>query len=235
MFSAQGAVLRRLVKASVLVLGAGIVLAGCAPVKFGSAAIVGNHAITIATLDTDATSLSQNAKPFASLFKLSQAEATQDALTWLIRFQINEQLAEQAGITVSPGAAKAAWAQIYDEAKANAASQGVTNASQNLILVNAGIPPNLYDEVQRYAAIDNLYEAMVNGGKVPTTQSASNAAGAKLAHAQCLAAKSLKIQVNPQFGRLNYSSYAVVAAASTVTRAQGPAKKASLAGLAPAC
>jgi hypothetical protein len=231
----HSAVLRRLVKASVLVLGAGIVLAGCAPVKFGSAAIVGNQSITIATLDTDASSLSQNAKPFANLFKLSQAEATQDTLTWLIRFQINEQLARQAGITVSPGAAQAAWAAIYAEAKANAASQGVANASQNLILVNAGIPPNLYTDVQRYAAIDNLYEAMVNGGKAPTTQSASNAAGAKLARAQCLAAKSLKIQVNPQFGRLNYTSYEVVPAASTVTRAEGPAKAASLAGLAPAC
>ena len=231
----QSAVLRRLVKASVLVLGAGIVLAGCAPVKFGSAAIVGNQSITIATLDTDATNLSQNAKPFASLFKLSQAEATQDTLTWLIRFQVNEQLAQREGITISLGQAQAALAQIYAEAKTNAASQGVSNASLNLILVNAGIPPSLYKEVGRYAAIDNLYEAMVNGGKLPTSQSASNAAGAKLAHAQCLAAKSLKIQVNPQFGRLNYSSYQVVPAASTVTRAEGPAKAASLAGLAPAC
>jgi hypothetical protein len=231
----HSAVLKRLVAASAVVAGAGIVLAGCAPVKFGSAAIVGNHAITIATLDTDATNLSQSAKPYASLFKLSQAEATQDTLTWLIRFEINEELAQQAGITVSPGAAEAAWAAIYNEAKANAESEGVTNVGPDLILVNAGIPPNLYAEVQRYAAIDNLYEAMVNGGKAPATQSASNAAGAKLAHAQCLAAKSLKIQVNPQFGRLDYSSYAVVALASSVTRAEGPAKKASLAGLAPAC
>ena len=220
---------------SAAVLGVGLVATGCSAVKVGSAAIVGNQRITVATLDTEVTNLSENVKQYHNPGSLTVVQQTQDPLTWLIRFQINEQLARQAGITVSPGAAQAAWAAIYAEAKANAASQGVANASQNLILVNAGIPPNLYTDVQRYAAIDNLYEAMVNGGKAPTTQSASNAAGAKLARAQCLAAKSLKIQVNPQFGRLNYTSYEVVPAASTVTRAQGPAKAASLAGLAPAC
>jgi len=220
---------------SAAVLGVGLLATGCSPVKFGAAATVGSHRITLATLDTEVTNLSQNVKQYHNPSSLTSAQQTQDTLTWLIRFQINEQLARQAGITVSPGAAQAAWAAIYAEAKANAASQGVANASQNLILVNAGIPPNLYTDVQRYAAIDNLYEAMVNGGKAPTTQSASNAAGAKLARAQCLAAKSLKIQVNPQFGRLNYTSYEVVPAASTVTRAEGPAKAASLAGLAPAC
>jgi len=231
----HSAVLRRLVATSAVVLGAGLVLAGCAPVKFGAAAIVGNQAITIASLDTEATNLSQSAKPYSSLFKLSAAEVTQDTLTWLIRFQINEQLAQQAGITVSTAQEQAALAQIYAEAKANAASQGVSNASLNLILVAAGIPPNLYTEVGRYQAIDTQYETMANGGTAPTSQSAQTAAGAKLTREQCLAAKRLKIQVNPQFGRLDYSSYEVVPAASTVTRAEGPVKAASLAGLAPAC
>jgi hypothetical protein len=228
-------VLRRLVKVSAVVLGVGLVLTGCSTSKFGAAAIAGNHRITIATLDTDATNLSQGAKPYSNLFQLTQAEATQDTLTWWIRFQINEQLAQQAGITVSAGQAQAALNEIYALAKQNAASQGVSNASLNLILANAGIAPSLSMEVGRYQAIDTLYETMVNGGKLPTSNSAVTASEKKLQHAQCLAAKSLKIQVNPQFGRLNYSSYAVVAVASTVSRDEGPAKAASLAGLAPAC
>jgi hypothetical protein len=231
----HGAVLRRLVITSAVVIGAGLVLAGCAPVKFGAAAIVGSNRITIATLDTEATNLSQGAQPYSSLFKLTPAQVTQDTLTWLIRFQINEQLAQQAGITVSTGQWETALNQIYAEAKANAASQGVTNASLNLILVAAGIPPNLYAEVGRYQAIDTQYETMANGGTAPTSSSAQTAAGAKLTRAQCLAAKTLKIQVSPQFGRLDYSSYQVVPAAATVTRAEGPVKAASLAGLAPAC
>ena len=40
--SGQSLGLRRLVKASAVVLGVGLLLAGCAPVKFGSAATAGN-------------------------------------------------------------------------------------------------------------------------------------------------------------------------------------------------
>src|ERR1700735_1603076 len=148
-------VLRRLVTTSAVVLGAGLVLAGCAPVKFGAAAIVGNQAITIATLDTDATNLSQDAKPYSSLFKLTAAEVTQDTLTWLIQYQITEQLARQAGIEVSAAQAQTALQNAYLSAKTSAASQGVANASLDLILAHSGIPPVLSAEVGRYLAIDS--------------------------------------------------------------------------------
>ena len=70
----------------------------------GAAAIVGNQRITIATLDTEVTNLSQAAKQYPGVVNLTPAQATQDTLTWLIRFQINEELARQAGITVSTDA-----------------------------------------------------------------------------------------------------------------------------------
>ena len=50
-----------------------------------------------------------------------------------------------------------------------------------------------------------------------------------------MAAKNLKIQVNPQFGQLNYDQVAIVAAPATVTRPAGPAKAPSKSGLTPAC
>jgi hypothetical protein len=50
-----------------------------------------------------------------------------------------------------------------------------------------------------------------------------------------VAAKTLKIEINPQFGRLNYSQYQVVSAPSTVSRAEGKATAASTSGLTPAC
>jgi hypothetical protein len=43
-----------------------------------------------------------------------------------------------------------------------------------------------------------------NGGTLPTTTSGQTAITAKLQHAQCLAAKALAIQINPQFGQLNF-------------------------------
>ena len=53
------AVLRRLIKVSALVLGAGLVVTGCGPVKMGAAAIVGDQRITVATLDNEVTNLSR--------------------------------------------------------------------------------------------------------------------------------------------------------------------------------
>ena len=220
---------------SAAVLGVGLVVTGCSSVKFGAAAIVGNQRITLATLDTEVTNLSQNVKQYHNPSSLTAAQQTQDTLTWLIRFQINEQLARTEGITVSDAQAQTALGQIDAEAKSELASQGVSNASLNYILSYIGIPSNLASEVGRYQAIDTQYIKQVNGGKVPTATAAQTATTAKLTRAQCLAAKSLQIKVNPQFGQLNYTQYEVVSVPATVARPEGPAKKASTAGLTPAC
>ena len=96
---------RRLVTTSVVVICAGLVVTACSPVKLGSAAIVGNERITIATLDTEVTNLSRTVKLYPGTVQLSQEQQTQQTLTWLIRFKINDELARQAGITVSTASA----------------------------------------------------------------------------------------------------------------------------------
>jgi len=217
------------------VLGVGLVATGCSPVKFGAAATVGSHRITLAALNDEVTNLSRNVQQYHNPSSLTAAQQTQDTLTWLIRFQINEQLARVQGITVSAAQAQTALAQIDAEAKSELASEGVSNASLDFILSYIGIPPNLASEVGRYQAIDTQYIKQVNGGQVPTASAAQTATTAKLTRAQCLAAKSLQIKVNPQFGQLNYTQYQVVSVPATVARAEGPAKKASTAGLTPAC
>lgn len=220
---------------SAVVLGAGLVVTACSPVQAGSAAIVGNQRITIATLDTEVANLSQAVERYKSTVQLSQAQQTQQTLTWLVRFKVNEELARQAGITVSNAQAEAALATIYAAAKANAEAQGVPNPSLDLILAANGIPPNLAHEVGRYQAIDDQFARQANGGKEPTSTSEQTAVSAKLTKARCQAAKALNIQVNPQFGQLNYDQLAVVAAPGTVFRTAGPAPTASASGLTPAC
>jgi hypothetical protein len=228
-------VLRRLIAVSGAVLGVGLVATGCSPVKFGAAATVGSHRITLAALNNEVTNLSRNVQLYHNPSSLTAAQQTQDTLTWLIRFQINEQLARAQGITISTAQAQTALAQIDAEAKSELASEGVSNASLDFILSYIGIPSNLASEVGRYQAIDTQYIKQVNGGKVPTATAAQTATTAKLTRAQCLAAKSLQIKVNPQFGQLNYTQYEVVSVPATVARPEGPAKKASTAGLTPAC
>ena len=81
----------------------------------------------------------------------------------------------------------------------------------------------------------HVRHAEANGGKLPTTQADSNTVTAALTKAQCTAAKSLSIQVNPQFGRLDYSQYTVVANPNTLSQPAGKPSPASTAGLTPAC
>ena len=220
---------------SAVALGAGLVVTACSPVKLGAAAIVGNDRITIATLDTEVTNLSQTVKLYPGTVQLSQEQLTQQTLTWLIRFEINDELARQAGITVSTAQAQKALDVIYSAAKANAQAQGISNVTLGLILVANGIPPNLADEVGRYQAIDDQFAQQVNGGQEPTSTSAQSATTAKLNKARCQAAKALNIQVNPQFGQLDYNQLAVVTVPGTVSRPPGPAKAPSTSGLTPAC
>ena len=228
-------VLRRLVKASAVVLGAGLLVTGCSPVKFGAAAITGNHRITIATLATEVTNLNQAVKQYPGTIQMSSAQETQETLTWLVRFQINEEMARQAGITVTPAQAQKALDQIYQAAKANAEAQGLSNVTLDLILAANGIPPNLSAEVGRYQAIQDQFVLQANGGQLPTTTSGQTAVTAKLQHAQCEAAKSLAIKINPQFGQLNYTQLQVVSAPNPVAASPGPVKPTPSAGSTPAC
>jgi hypothetical protein len=232
------AVLGRFIKASAVVVGVGLVVAGCAvtPVKLGSAAIVGNQRISIAALDSQVTNLGQAAKQYPGIVTLTSAEQTQATLTWLIRYQVNEKLASQQGISISPAQASAALQSAYDNAKVAAQEQGVTHVTVALILAASGIPPDTSAELGRYEAIADQYMKNVNGGTTPATGSAAaTAAGNKLTNAECLAAKALNIQVNPQYGQLDFSQLQVVSAPPAMSRTPGPVTSASPVATAPAC
>ena len=111
--------------------------------------------------------------------------------------------------------------------------QGLTNVSLNLILTGSGVPPDTSAQLGRYEAIANQYLKMANGGQTPTSTSAQTAADAKLASAECHAAKNLDISVNPQYGQLDYGQYSVVSAPNPVFRSGGPTASASPVTTAP--
>ena len=228
--------LGRLVRASAVVIGVGLV-AGCAvtPVKMGAAAIVGSQRISIATLGTEVGNLNQAASHYPGVVTLTPTQATQATLTWLIRYQVNEEVARQAGITVSAEQAQVALQAAYANAKASAEQQGLTNVTLDLILAASGVPPDTAAELGRYEAIANEYLKIANGGTAPTSSSAQTAADSKLSLAECQAAKALNIAVNPQFGQLDYSQLQVVSVPNPVARPAGPATSASPVATAPAC
>jgi hypothetical protein len=220
---------------SAAVIGLGLAVTACGRVEMGAAAIVGNQRISIANLDTEVTNLSQSAKQYPGVVNLTPTQMTQETLTWLVRFKINEEIARQAGITISAAQEEAGLALLYNAAKSEAQAQGLTNVTLNLILAANGIPPNLYMELGRYQAIETQFIENTNGGTIPTSSSAQAASTKQFQHAQCVAAKTLNILINPQFGRMDYAQYLVVSVPVSVTRPEGPAAAPSLSGLAPAC
>jgi SurA N-terminal domain len=209
------------------------VLAACSPVKMGSAAIVGDQRITVSSLDTQVTNLQAEAKTYGNQVQLTTAEMPAAVLSWLIRFQISDQMTVAAGISVSEAQVQAGLASINSQVQQVAQEDGLSNPQ--VVLVNAGVSPQMLPDLGRLQAQETAFAEKANGGKLPTTTAESNKVQTALTKAQCSAAKSLNIQVNPQFGRLDYSQYTVVPVTDTLSRPAGVPSPADTTGLAPAC
>jgi hypothetical protein len=223
----------RLAAFGALSVGACAVLAACSPVKMGSAAIVGDQRITVSSLDTQVSNLQTAAKPYGSQVQLTSSQMPAAVLGWLIRFAIQDEVTASAGISLTQQQVQAGVANINSQAQSAAASNGLSSAQA--VLFSAGISPQMLPALGQYQAQEIAYAEKVNGGKLPSTTAEDNTVDAALTKAECTAAKSLNIQVNPQFGRLDYSQYTVVPVADTLSRPAGTPSAASTAGLTPAC
>ncbi len=145
----------------------------------------------------------------------------QQVLGWLVRFRVRDRLAERQHITVTPTdvqkALKAITAQIR---------QGGNTATLSEVAVANGLPPDMLSDLGRYQAIETNLLNRLDGGKLPSQTSAQQALQTTFTTSECRAAKSLDIKINPQFGLLDYSNYAVVPAPTTLSKPQ-PAAAAS--------
>jgi len=211
-------------------LGACALLAACAPVQMGSAAVVGNQRITVASLDDQVSNLQAAAKPYGSSIPLSSAQMPAAVLSWLIRFPIMDQVAAANGISVTPAQASAALSSL----NAAAPQYGASDAKQ--LLIADGASPQMFPQVGRWYAELMAYELKQNGGKQPASQAEATNLSNAVNKAQCTAAKNLNIKVSPQFGRFDYAStsFSVVPAADTLSRPAGTPSPASTEGLTPA-
>ena len=213
--------LRRLVRPAAVVIGIGVAVTGCSSASRSAAATVGHHRITIATLDSETANLSQAVAKTPGSVRLSATQLTRDTLTWLIRFQINDEVGRQNGITVTAAQAQAGLARVYALAQSETAAAGLKKPSLTEVMVTNGIPPDLQPDLARSEAIEAQFIERANGGKLPTTNSAETAVMTRLDKARCVAAKKLRIFVSPQFGRLDYGQFQVVSAAGIQSPAQG--------------
>jgi hypothetical protein len=203
-----------------------IVLAGCGsgPVQMGAAAIVGSQRITSTTLSDDVAGLNKTyqANPsVAGQLQYKPAQMPQLVLTWLVRFQILDNVARTKGIQISPGDSQrglAAAAQIFQQQTGQNISAG------ELALANA-VPPGLLTQFGRFEAILSKLTVLYTGGRQPTSQqdqqAESQIVNQRLTADIGSATKNLNIKINPRYGQLNTAQLTIGSAPDRLSRPSG--------------
>jgi SurA N-terminal domain len=203
----------------------GLAVAACGTVHMGAAAIVGDQRVSSSSLNAQVANLSAGYQKYRSQVQLqySTSQMPQQVLGWIVRFKVRDRLAQREGITVTSTETQQALSSI----EASIKSQG-ESAPLPAVAVANGLPPDMLTELGQYQAIETKLLDRLDGGKLPSASSAQTALEDEFNKSQCLAAKSLDIQINPQFGELNYSDYSVVAAPSTLSATQTQAAAAKV-------
>ena len=216
--SGQRAALRWAAAAAVAAAGT-LALAGCGQTLLGAAALYSNQRISNSKLTAEVSNLNAAYQADKSKVQIqyTQADMPRQVLSWLLRFATSEQLAKRLGITVTP-----AQAQAQAQAEKARARQSGDTLSEAAVL--NGLPPDLLPELGRWIAIQLKLQERLDNGVPPKTNAAQQALLTKINHVQCLAAKSLHIKVNPQYGAYDYRQFAVVPLPSTLS-AVAPAGK----------
>lgn len=214
---------------TVAVAGA-VVVTGCGQVQAGAAAVYGNQRITSGKLAAEVANLTTGYQEYKGKVQIGYARSDmpRQVLTWMLRFATAEQIAKRRGIVVTP-------AQAQKELAIEAARTKQSGDTLAEAAVANGLPPDLLPELGRWFVIQLRLQNQLDGGKAPTSTAASQALSKRLAHVQCLAAKSLNIKVNPQYGGYDYSKFAVVPVASTLASGPHAAKPTPTPHLTPAC
>jgi hypothetical protein len=199
----------------------------------GAAAVLGSHRISSATLSAQVSNLESTIRDSKGKIQLQfkAPQAPQEVLSWLVRFQVREQMAVRNHVTVTTGESQRALASIAAQAK----QSGGNVPLADLAAAN-GLPPDMLSELGRYQAIQNLVIGKLDGGTLPSGNSALQSLSQQFTREQCIAAKTLSIRLNPQFGRLDYSQLSVIPAVSTLSAPQTPSPSpTSKPQLSPAC
>jgi hypothetical protein len=209
-------VLRTPITLTAAAVAAAVALAGCGNVRLGAAAVTNTDRISAATVAAQVSNLDQAYQADKAKVQLQfpAAQKPQVVLSWMLRFKVREQMARRYGIHVTQRQVQAALASVTAQAR----QSGVTLSD---LAVANGVPPDQIAELGRYLAIQDAVLTRLDGGQLPTDQAAQQTLGNQFNTSQCRAAKSLGIQVNPQFGELDYRQISVVPVPDKLAAAPG--------------
>jgi hypothetical protein len=229
-------VLRTPITLTAAALAAALALSACGTVRLGAAAVTHTSRIATATLTAEVSNLDAAYKADKAKVQLQfqASQMPQEVLSWLLRFRVRDKMAERYHLTITRSEVQQATASAAAQAKQS-------KVTLTELAVANGVPPDQVPELGRYIAIQNQLLARLDGGKLPTASAALQALGNQFNKSQCRAAKSMGIQVNPQFGQLDYSQVSVVAVPNKLAAAPGTASPSPSASatsspqLTPAC
>jgi hypothetical protein len=193
-----------------------LAMTGCGQTQFGAAVLYNNQRISTAKLAAEVSNLNAGYQANKSKLQIqyTQADMPRQVLSWMLRFATTEQVARRTGIRVTPAEAQAQLA-----AETARARQSGDTLAQAAVL--NGLPPDLLPELGRWIAIQLKLQSKLDHGVAPTTTAAQQALLIKVSRVQCLAAKSLHIQVNPQYGAYDYRQLSVVPAPNRLVAPAG--------------
>jgi hypothetical protein len=198
---------RRLVSAVAAAAAAGLALSACSTLKMGAAAVTADGRISTSTLTAEVANLNTAYAADKARHVSPQrpvGQETQQVLTWLILFKVYDKIAAQHGISVTNAQQQRALNTYSSQAKANNLSLA------EYLSAGGALPPDLVPQFGMASAIQAELATKIDGGVSPSTQAGRAALNAQLGHVQCVAAKSLNLAVNPQYGQYDYAGYMVV-------------------------
>ena len=155
--------LRTPITLTVAALAAALALSACGTTQLGAAAVTNTSRVPTATVSAEVSNLDAAYKAHKAKVQLQfpVSQMPQTVLSWLLRFQVREQMASRNHLVITRSEVQAALAS----ATAQARQSGVTLTE---LAVANGVPPNQLPELGRYVAIQNELLDRLDGGKLPT-------------------------------------------------------------------
>ena len=188
-------------------LAAALTLSACGTVRIGAAAVT-NMRISTATLSAEVSNLNAAYKADKAKVQLQfpASQMPQQVLSWLLRFRVRDQMAERYSLTVTRGAGPGGAGLRGGAGQAERGHPDRARGGQRGAAGPAARAGPVRGDPERGAGPDGRRDA------ADRLRGAAVALGNEFNKSQCRAAKSLNIQINPQFGQLDYSQISVVAA-----------------------
>lgn len=220
---------RRALRWAVLGITGTVAVAGCgssAPSWWrpGSAVLYGNTRVTNSQLASESANLLTGYDTFkgklGSQLSYSPADIPRQVLTWMLRIATINALAAREHVFVT-----SAGVQRTEVTYRKLLAQ--QRATLPEFAVSLGLPPDMLLQFSRLVAVQDKLENRLDNGKPPAQGTAAfNKLTLTISHLQCVAAKGLDIQVNPQYGVFDYSRFQVVPLTGELVSKQSAAQAA---------